>query len=194
MRACLLIDYQNIHLTAHGAFCPKDLPKHESLLHPASYAERVAETRNKRREPVEIEKIIAFRGMPAQKQEPTKYGRSQSQKSNWTRSPRVSVTTRPLRYPRSWPDDPAQEKGIDVMLAVELIEQARTGEWDVVILATHDTDLEPAVDFAERLGQSVIETTGWKGRKKLRGGRTDRWHTFLEAPAFLGSIDRENYD
>lgn len=193
MRACLLIDYQNIHLTGHGAFCPNGVPRHESLIHPAAYAEQVQATRNQRRSAVQIEKIIAFRGMPAQKQEQKAYARSQAQRSEWTRSPRVEVVLRPLRYPHNWPSTAAQEKGVDVMLAVELIEQARNGNWDVVIMASHDTDLEPAVEFAERVSSAVIETTGWKGRKRLRGGRSDRWHTFLDDAAFVRSQDRKDY-
>ena len=197
MRACLLIDYQNIHLTGHNHFCPRDLPRHLSLMHPAPYAEQVQKTRNAKRhhkDPVEIERVIAFRGMPSQRHEPTSNARAQAQRSEWTRSPKVEVIYRPLKYPRRWPDEKAQEKGIDVLLAVELIEQARSGEWDVVILATHDTDLEPAVAIAEQQDSTTIETTGWQGAKRLRGGDFKRWHTFLDAASFVHSRDRKNYD
>lgn len=76
------------------------------------------------------------------------YSISLRQQSNWTRDKRVSVVYRTLRYPPSWPQKPAQEKGVDVILAVNLVKAAQLGTWDVVILATHDTDLEPALEMA----------------------------------------------
>ena len=197
MRACLLIDYQNIHLTGHDAFCPEGVPRHESLLLPGSYAQQIEDVRAAMA-PSEvaqahIDRIVVFRGMPSNRKQPESYSRSQAQFSQWSVDRRVEIAKRPLRYPPGWPDVPAQEKGIDVMLAVELIQVAMGGEFGVVIVATHDTDLEPAIETAEGLGSTVVETAGWQGRKLLRGGRGDRWHTFLNGAHFVRCRDRNPY-
>lgn len=47
-RVCVVIDYQNIHLTAHDLFAPSGLPVHECLIHPLRFAEQVIAVRAKR--------------------------------------------------------------------------------------------------------------------------------------------------
>lgn len=194
---CVLIDYQNIHLTGHGKFAPGDIAKHESLVLPQSFARQILDVRRHFVPPEiadpDLLSVRTFRGQPGNRQEPKSYSRSQAQASNWTRDSRVVVYTRPLRYPWDWPNTPAQEKGIDVMLAIELVQLAYTRAYDILILASHDTDLEPAVTAAEALGTSRIETAGWKGCKRLRGGSNERWHTFLDGAAFVRSRDRTPY-
>ena len=41
----VIIDYQNIHLTAHDCFAPPGTPKHETLIHPLLFAEQVMKRR-----------------------------------------------------------------------------------------------------------------------------------------------------
>lgn len=194
---CVLIDYQNIHLTGHGQFVPKGTPKHESLLLPQSFARQILDVRRNFVPPEladpELLSVRTFRGQPGNRKEPKSYSRSQAQTSNWTRDSRVSVHSRPLRYPWDWPNTPAQEKGIDVMLAIDLVQLASTRAYDILILASHDTDLEPAIAAAETLGMARVETAGWKGCKRLRGGQSGRWHTFLDGAAFVRSRDRTPY-
>ncbi|MGH3708836.1 MAG: hypothetical protein ACRDRQ_12215 [Pseudonocardiaceae bacterium] len=40
-RVCVVLDYQNIHLTARDLFAPPGLPVHECLIHPLRFAEQV---------------------------------------------------------------------------------------------------------------------------------------------------------
>jgi uncharacterized LabA/DUF88 family protein len=58
---------------------------------------------------------------------------------------RVTVVRRQLRYPKSWPVEPAQEKGIDVALAVDFVRLACENAYDVDILFSRDADLVPAL-------------------------------------------------
>ncbi len=46
-RAVVIIDYQNIHLTGHGAF-GGGRAKHEALVHPLHFAKRLLATRNEK--------------------------------------------------------------------------------------------------------------------------------------------------
>lgn len=87
---------------------------------------------------------------------------------------------RPLRYPAGWPDEPPEEKGVDVELALNLVEAVTLKHCDVAILFTHDTDLVPAIDTAARLrGKSCIETASWTSelaRQRLRSKQHAVYH------------------
>lgn len=63
---------------------------------------------------------------------------------------------------RRWPDLPPVEKGIDVKLAIDLVHAAIVGSYDVLMVFSSDTDLEPAVELAEEIGARV-ETATWMG-------------------------------
>lgn len=54
-----------------------------------------------------------------------------------------------------------QEKGVDVLCALALVREAASAENDLVILASHDTDLEPALDEAVEQGHAKVETCQW---------------------------------
>jgi hypothetical protein len=53
------------------------------------------------------------------------------------------------------------EKGVDVLCALALIRETRRPDVDLVILASHDTYLEPALAEAVGLGTAKIETFCW---------------------------------
>lgn len=205
-RAMVIIDYQNIHLTAHEKFAPAGSAAHESLIHPLYFANQVLQARQHHLAvaaisgdggPVvqaDLVRVAAFRGLPSNRHQPSFYRRSQAQKSEWTRDRRVEVTYRPLKYHlegRSWR---AEEKGIDVLIALELVRSARSGDYDLVILASHDTDLEPALDAAVEAKVAAIETAGWHNckRLKLTTGSNLR-HTVLRGEHLVRSRDRKDY-
>lgn len=55
-----------------------------------------------------------------------------------------------------YPDGSFHEKGVDILLAVEMIRLAREQTYDVAYLICSDTDLVPAVDECRNLGREVI--------------------------------------
>jgi uncharacterized LabA/DUF88 family protein len=198
-QVCVVIDYQNIHLTAHDLFSPSGAPAEECLVDPLRFAEEVVAVRSRnqgdeRQKQAILASVRVFRGQPSNRHQSFVYGISQRQRSEWTRDRRVSVTYRPLKYPPNWPVKPAQEKGIDVLVALTLVRVASTGEYDVTILASHDTDLEPALEMAVLDGKSKIETAGWKDARVLRpGGGRRLWHTALSSLDLIHTRDRRNY-
>lgn len=202
LAVCVLIDYQNIHLTAHDLFTPPGTPVRQSLIHPLAFAEKVSEVRAARQRIPEqritrLQSVKVFRGMPSNKREPGLYSAAQRQSAMWSRDPRVEVTYRTLRYPRDWGQpwcaDRPREKGIDVLVALELVDQARSGAYDIVILASHDTDMEPAVERAFKERKARIETAGWEGARHLRPRGRGVWHTALGASDFVKTRDRRDY-
>ena len=203
--AIVIMDYQNIHLTARDTFAPHGLPAHECLIHPLRFAQQVLVTRERRlavkamtnpaagpAERLELLRVEAYRGQPSNHEQPNLYRYSLAQKAEWTRDPRVVVEYRTLRY--FWEEGVrvAQEKGIDVRVALAVVRAVTMREADVVILASHDTDLEPALDAAVEWGGSRVETTGWTGSRVLRP-RVGVRHTSLGPQEFLMTRDRRDY-
>lgn len=73
----------------------------------------------------------------------------------------VAVTTRPLRYRqrRLYDEDgelevitQAEEKGIDIRIALDLVRMARRGELDAAIIYSQDQDLNEVVSEIEAIG------------------------------------------
>jgi hypothetical protein len=194
VKLALLMDYQNVHLTAHDRFAPPGTSPAKTQIHPLRFAEQALAVRNARqRATVDLVVVHVYRGVPSSRREPRLNAVAEGQRSQWTRDPRVVVWYRPLRYPSTWPAEPAREKGVDVKLAVDLIRLADSGAVDVVVVASHDTDLEPALDLARSHGRTRIETAGWAGAKRLRVPGRSLWHTSLDPTGFANSIDPRRY-
>jgi hypothetical protein len=110
LTVCVLIDYQNIHLTARDVFSPPGTGARDTL-----GQQQIPQLRLTRLQPVRV-----YRGMPSNHREPQLYSAAQRQHAMWTRDHRVDVTTRTLRYPYNWGKPSCQErpreKGIDVLV------------------------------------------------------------------------------
>ena len=84
------------------------------------------------------------------------------------------------------------------MCALALVKEARRDDIDLVILASLDSDLIPALDEAVQTGTKV-ETFSWwspeeRGFEMRLSDRTRRlWNTRLNEQEFLRCIDRTNY-
>ena len=125
--------------------CIRDsLPRHESLVDPLIFAQRLLQVRNSRqREGIAaavLRRVEVFRGHPSTEHDPAGYARNLAQKSRWERDRRVSVTLRPLKYEyqrdatgrhathvhgRRILSGPPREKGVDVMCALAAVRAAQ---------------------------------------------------------------------
>ena len=54
-----------------------------------------------------------------------------------------------------------EEKGVDVILAINLVLMARDGEYDVAYLVTGDSDFAPAVQMVRQIGKEVVLIYFW---------------------------------
>lgn len=92
---------------------------------------------------------------------------------------------------------PAREKGIDVLCALAVVREARRTDVDLVILASHDTDLVPALDEAIEMKAAQIETFSWfappLGRGQLRPTVRPIWNTRLGITEFVNCRDTADY-
>jgi uncharacterized LabA/DUF88 family protein len=75
-----------------------------------------------------------------------------------------------------------REKGVDVMLAIDLVEAAIRETVDRVVVVSADTDLAPALELAVATrGERFVEVAGWDGPGQsaellmVRGHRIKQW-------------------
>lgn len=223
LRAAVILDYQNVHLTARDVFGPND-EAHDWLIHPMLFARAAVARRNQiQREGhphAEVATVVAFRGMPHSEYDPDQHRYAAAQASQW-RADGVTMQTRDLTYNYQRAADgtpvrdingrkivtgPGREKGIDVLCALECVIQAQRAEIDLVMLASRDTDLVPALDHVYDLHgrdphhTSRIETLTWwdpqgtthLGSLRPSGGRRI-WNTNLDRSVATASLDRNDY-
>jgi len=218
LRAVVVIDYQNVHLTGHGLFaCSRYNPAHEALVNPLHFANQLISARNQAQRPgmdhAALSHVYVYRGQPSSEHDPKPYARNQAQKARWERDQRVTVQLRPLkyRYERDSSGQPLidvdgkrvvkgkDEKGVDVLCALAVLREARKPDVDLVILASHDSDLEPALDEAIALHTAKIETFCWfdpsqpHRTRQLRPGSGRVWNTRLGETEFRNCWDLTDY-
>lgn len=215
LRTTVVMDYQNVHLTAAKLFS-RHLPLHESLICPERFARTLIAERNARQKPgmqhARLSNVIVFRGLPSADDDAKPYAYNLAQKSQWEKSSVVQVVHRPLRY--EYERDGVnrfvrdvhnrkivvskREKGIDVLCALAVLSSARKPDIDLVILASQDTDLEPAVEEATVTGEAKIETASWFDPTDGRSSREIRpnprvWNTRLSKTNFDKCVDPFQY-
>ena len=216
LRVVIVIDYQNVHLVGAGLFEP-NLASHECLVHPLYFAEQLIRVRNLRQgeghATAELASVLVYRGLPSALHDPKPYARNLAQKNEWERDPKVVVTLRPLKYRYQRTSDGRkatdangvaiitgkEEKGVDVLCALAMVREARDPGVDLVVLASQDSDLEPALDEAILLGAAKIETASWFDSQNPRASHEIRpssrriWNTRLGAEVFRAAQDRREY-
>lgn len=229
LRTAFVIDYENVHRMARGTFDPGgDL--REYLIHPMQFARAAIRERNDRQREgypfAELSRVLVFRGRPSSEHEPAFYTRNTAQATQW-RADGAIVTLRELKYSYQYdshgraltdemgrrilaPDAKPQEKGIDVLCALECVTQAQLDDIDLVVLASRDTDLVPVLDqlhdaHRDRPDVSAkVETVAWFNRDAQRQGRSRGgslqptrprkiWNTNLGLRQLEASIDRTYY-
>lgn len=205
LHGTLIIDYQNVHLTGYQLF-GLQLPIHNHYIDPGKFADELITIRNSKMRPgyemANVSKILVFRSLPSNDYDPKAYARNLAQAANWQKDPRVKVVHRPLKYVLKRDGNSSkkiiikQEKGIDVLCAINVFKFAQTK--DLVILASQDTDLVPAIEEASGLNKAKIETVSWyqKGihsSRELRTSAVQIWNTRLGQNSYHNSRDLEQY-
>lgn len=197
-RVVVFLDYQNVYHRAREAFCARDAPAREGQVDLLALGRLLAS----RVSGGSLTSVRAYRGRPSRRLDPRSYAAFRRQ--TWAQAERgaglVTVIARDLRYPPDWPTWPAQEKGIDVALAVDFVMMAARREFDVGILFSSDTDLVPALEavIALRPGSPpACEVAAWAApgmrprTLSVRGVRLRR-HLLTEAD-FRAVADPTDY-
>ena len=150
----------------------------------------------------ELTAVNVYRGRPGPKSGPQAQAGSARQFAAWKSQSLVTVRSRPLRYqptawsmgrPAAWR---AEEKGIDVMMALDIAIGARDDAYDVAVVVSADTDLAPAIEVALDAGKRVETAMWWSPehphrRMKVPGRRV--WNHALDASRFAHVRDDTDY-
>jgi uncharacterized LabA/DUF88 family protein len=152
-RVVVFLDWQNVYRGAREAFCGYGAPHWEGQVHPLALGQLVAADSSFDRR---LHQVRVYRGQPDATRDPKGHAANAGQVATWRQSPLVHVTTHPIRYPRDWPDshqagEKPQEKGIDVALGIDFVTMAVTGQFEVGVLMSTDTDLKPALEAVAQL-------------------------------------------
>jgi len=140
-RVVVFLDWQNVYRRARDAFYTDVDPHNRGQVDPVALGNLLAE----RVPDGVLQQVRIYRGIPTNKADPRGYAANRRQTAAWVNSGRglVDVHLRPLQY---LPGHLPREKGIDVQLAIDYVMLAVTGEYDVGIMFSNDTDLKPALE------------------------------------------------
>lgn len=189
-RVEVFIDYENVRRTALGAFCDRGMPSHAGMIDPIALAELICA---RRKRPSILGRVYVYRGKPSPIHQPTASSYFDRYAAAWDRDARCQVRSRDLKYRWHTEDDfTAQEKGIDVWLATELIAHSLDTEAQAVVVVSSDTDLLPAVEYVLRDTPMHIEVAAWAGpgsfplflRNDLNEGRKRPYCHYLNKADF----------
>ena len=83
LKMAVVVDYQNVHLTAADLYMP-GCPPEDALIDPYRFASRLAQARNATNDDmhqVEVSRVEVLRGLPIPEDDSDAYRRNQAQKA-----------------------------------------------------------------------------------------------------------------
>ncbi len=200
-RVVVFLDYQNVYRRARAAFHDEiNDPAVNGQIDPLALAQLITSRGAVARE---LTQVRVYRGRPDSARQPDSYGANLRQCVAWGHlSPMVNVTTRTLRYPLNWPAERAQEKGIDVALAVDFVVMAVRTEYDVGVIMSTDTDLKPALEAVTTLRGAKAyprcEVAAWSvpggHSRRLAVDATNLWCHWLNRQDYDRVADLTDYN
>jgi hypothetical protein len=199
-RVIVFLDSQNVYMGAREEYGLRDAPSRFGQTDPLSLARLIVA---KRRYPSRLTGVRVYRGLPDSQRQPEANAANLRQTAVHEErgDGLVAVITRPLRYPRGWPSVPAEEKGIDVALAVDFVTMASSGIYEVGVLMSTDTDLLPALEAVAALGgrpHPRCEVAAWTrsgvGARRLRPRGAHVWCHWLDRDDFEAVRDDTDYN
>ena len=168
-RVAVFIDYQNVYHGAREVFGdPSTDPPTMGHVNPLRLGLLLTQLGEEVDSDRELVAVTVYRGKPGAKSHPNLRSAFDRQIAAWKQMSLVTVKTRPLRYqPIAWSSGApsewrGEEKGIDVLIALDIALGARDDRYDVAVLVSADTDLVPAIEVALDTGKRV-ETATWVG-------------------------------
>ena len=148
-RTIIFIDYENAYKRARQLFHGGVEDEQDTHGHfdPWRLGVEICRLNNEIRRPSQdhltLTEVRVYRGLPNARGD-SRYGAAKARKDEWELTPGISVTTPTLEYDN---DGTSREKEVDVHLAVDLVNFARDGKFDVGILFSADGDFRPAVRY-----------------------------------------------
>ena len=143
--------------------------------------------------------VRVYLGRPDPNRDPRTYAAHIKQCAKWE-ADQVTVVHRQLRYPPDWPNQRAEEKGVDIALAIDYVTMAIDSDYDIGVIVSTDTDLLPALEFVRhRYGGSRYPAVAWwraphgrRSRLSIRGSNI--WCHWLSRADYDAVADPTDYN
>ena len=169
-RVMVFVDYENMYRCARSEF---DLTA--GHFWPHRLGQQLVQIRNSNQpdRPSYLADVRVYRGLPDARLQPDSNAANQAQTTAWTKAcpidVNLTVMRRPLKYPSEFPKRRPQEKGVDVALAVDLVQLTYQGAYDVAIVCSHDSDLAPALDVVTSVKtvHHHLEVASWAKYRRI---------------------------
>ncbi|MDE0578456.1 MAG: NYN domain-containing protein, partial [bacterium] len=200
-KVVVFIDYQNVYHRARASFgYDGDPDPNIGHIYPQKVGELLCDLGLPNDPYRELNEVRVYKGMPDHRSGVDAQSFAARQIAAWENAPTVMVRYRPLDYfevekkgKTVWK---SQEKGVDVMLALDLVDLAQSGVFDTAVVFSADSDLLPALEQVVDLGRRV-ETATWDGpginRGPLRIPECDLWNHRLNRSHFDQVCDSTDY-
>ncbi len=202
-RVSVFIDYENLRFAAREVFGdPGRDPSTFGHVNPLQLGLRLTELGKSVDSSRELVAVKVYRGRAGPKSGSKIQAGSARQFALWRSQPLVEVQSRPLRYqptawnmgePTSWR---AEEKGIDVMMALDIALEARDDAYDVAVVVSADRDMVPAIEIARESGKRVETAMWWSPEqpyRRMRAPGLRLWNHILNAAQFAHLRDDTDY-
>lgn len=199
-RVAVFVDYQNCYYAAREVFGNPQLdPPTFGHIYPLRFGLQLKGLASPSGQLVEVSLYL---GEPGPKSGATRQRVFARQTQAWKQQSGVIVRSRPLRYlstgrsnsgARTWK---AQEKGIDVLLALDIALGAERNLYDLAVVVSGDSDLVPAIEEAVSAGKEVHTAMWWSPQdpnRKMRTGNLQIPHHRLDQRRFSHVQDLTNY-
>lgn len=199
-RLILFVDYQNVYNGAREAFHNRSDPGWAGQVDLLKLGELITSRGIGDRQ---LKEVRVYRGRPDATKDPKTYGANLRQSQSQIRAGggKVKIIARTLRYPPDWPETRAQEKGVDVALAVDFVQMAVSDEFDIGVIMSTDTDLKPALEVALcllPLRRPTCEVAAWANpgghARRLSISSARLWCHWLDEADYLSVADSTNYN
>ena len=191
----LFIDNQNVYEGAREAFFSPQDHRPFGQINPIELAKLIC---NKTHGNATLKEVRVYSGRPDSIKESRTYAAHMKQCNAWDKMG-TTLTMRPLRYPQDWPKSRAQQKGVDVALAIDFVTMAVNKEYDIGVIASTDTDLKPALEFVYKnySGDIDVAVVAWKSavtKSRLSISSGNIWCHFLDRADYDHVADLTKYN
>ena len=151
------------HRGARESFFRNDSPSVNGQFGPAKLGKLIESRGGPNKAVCALSGVRVYTGRPDPNKQPKTYAAHMKQCAKW-QADGVTVVHRLLRYPSGWPEQKAEEKGIDTALAVDFVAMAVDGVYDIGVIMSTDTDLLPALEFARNRysGSLLVAVAAWR--------------------------------
>ena len=198
LKLVLFIDAQNAYKGAREHFFSRNDPSPSGQVDPVKLGGLIETRGGPNGAACALVGVRVYTGRPDWSRDPKSYAAHMRQCAKWE-ARGAQVIWRQLRYPRDWPRLKAEEKGIDVALAIDFVTLAIDEAYDIGVIMSTDTDMVPALEFVRTryAGVRHAASAAWRspkgGSRSLSRPGSGVWCHWLKLTDYYAVADLTNY-